>query len=299
MKKLVTHNSRFHADDIFATAVLALILEKSGETFTVTRTRDEELVKNGDYVYDVGGIYDEATNRFDHHQPGGAGKRDNGIEYASIGLVWKKFGVELSGSPKAAEIIEMRLVAPIDAGDNGIELFKSNIEDVAPYTIQSVFKDFMPSLENASEESLYSAFMDCVELAKKILEKEIMHTKEIIKAEDVVSLAYESATDKRVIVLDERTQWEGFISKFPEPLFVVFPRLDGSWGAHAVAKDISTFDRRKDFPSAWAGLLNEDLQKVSGIADATFCHRALFMAVAKSKEGAIKLAQIAVESKEQ
>jgi len=49
-------------------------------------------------------------------------------------------------------------------------------------------------------------------------------------------------------------------------------------------------------PSAWAGLRDAELQKVSGVEDAVFCHRALFTAVARSKEGAIKLAQIALQS---
>ena len=76
-KKLITHNGSFHADDIFACATLSLMLEKAGEKFEVIRTRDEEIIKTGDYVFDVGGIYDENLNRFDHHQTGGAGIRGN------------------------------------------------------------------------------------------------------------------------------------------------------------------------------------------------------------------------------
>jgi len=53
---------------------------------------------------------------------------------------------------------------------------------------------------------------------------------------------------------------------------------------------------RKNFPKLWAGLRDEELQNVTGVPDAIFCHRGLFLAIAKSKEGAIKLAQIAVES---
>lgn len=36
-------------------------------------------------VVDIGGVYDLETNHFDHHQIGGAGKRENGIPYAAIG----------------------------------------------------------------------------------------------------------------------------------------------------------------------------------------------------------------------
>jgi uncharacterized UPF0160 family protein len=40
--------------------------------------------------------------------------------------------------------------------------------------------------------------------------------------------------------------------------------------------------------------MNEELAQVTGVADAVFCHNKLFMAVAKSKEGAIKLAELAL-----
>src|SRR3989344_9093627 len=122
-KKLVTHNGSFHADDVFAAAVLSIYLEKRRETFEIIRTRDEEIIKTGDYVFDVGGIYDADKNRFDHHQKDGAGKRDNNIEYSSFGLVWKKFGKELcNGFEKAIKSIDNRLIAPIDAADNGFDL---------------------------------------------------------------------------------------------------------------------------------------------------------------------------------
>ena len=64
----------------------------------------------------------------------------------------------------------------------------------------------------------------------------------------------------------------------------------------AVRNDPKTFVNRKDFPKAWAGFGMKNCENITGVSDAVFCHRGLFIAVAKSKEGAIKLAQIAVES---
>ena len=58
-KAIVTHNGSFHADDIFACATLALYLEKKKTPYTITRTRDENIMNASDYVVDVGGIYDE------------------------------------------------------------------------------------------------------------------------------------------------------------------------------------------------------------------------------------------------
>jgi uncharacterized UPF0160 family protein len=103
--KVISHGSGFHTDDIFAVATILLVLGEKDDV-SVIRTRDMEIIKTGDYVVDVGGVHDESTNRFDHHQFGGAGKRENGIPYASFGLVWNKFGKDLVGSEDGANRID-------------------------------------------------------------------------------------------------------------------------------------------------------------------------------------------------
>jgi len=297
-KKLVTHDGSFHTDDIFAAASLSIYLGNLGETFAIIRTRDEKIINIGDYVFDVGGIYDSNLNRFDHHQTGGAGKHDNGIDYSSFGLVWKKFGLELCGSQKAFDLIDKKLVAPIDAGDNGLDLVTNKYE-VSPYFIQNAFSSMRPTWreENLTNDEM---FLKCVGMAKEILSREIIQAKDEILAEDLVILIYKNTPDKRIIILDKHYPFENTLNNFPEPLFVICPRKnsegDETWGVKAVREDPKTFKNRKNFPSGWAGLRDEELQNVTGVSDAVFCHRALFLAVAKSKEGAIKLAQIAVES---
>jgi uncharacterized UPF0160 family protein len=295
IKKLITHDGSFHADDIFATATLSILLEKKGEVFEVVRTRDDAVIKSGDYVFDVGGIYDEDTNRFDHHQPGGAGKRENSIEYSSVGLVWKKFGLELCGSKKVADLIDKKLISPIDAGDNGIDLFDTKGE-ITPYLLQNVFFSMHPTWKE-DENIKNEMFFKCVEMAKLILSREIVQARDMVFAEEALINIYNNTEDKRIIVLDENYPFEFVLHDFPEPVFVVYPRkTDKSWGVKVVKSDPKTFSSRKDLPSAWGGLQNEELVKVTGVPDALFCHRALFLCAARSKEGAIKLAQIALQS---
>jgi uncharacterized UPF0160 family protein len=84
--KIVTHSSEFHADDVLAVAVVCLYLDKKGANYEIIRSREKDLINKGDYVLDVGGVYDISKNRFDHHQIGGAGVRENGIPYAAFGL---------------------------------------------------------------------------------------------------------------------------------------------------------------------------------------------------------------------
>ena len=141
-------------------------------------------------------------------------------------------------------------------------------------------------------------FLKCVAIAKEILMREIIQAKDGVLAEEIIIATYEKTVDKRIIVLDKNYSFEYSLNNFPEPLFIISPNrtIKDKWSVRAVRKDPKTFVNKKDFPKLWAGLRDEELQKISGVPDAVFCHRALFMAVAKSKEGAIKLAQIAIES---
>ncbi len=63
---IATHNGKFHADEVFAISLLRR-LERFAEA-EIIRTRDTELLKTADVVVDVGGQYDPATDRYDHHQ---------------------------------------------------------------------------------------------------------------------------------------------------------------------------------------------------------------------------------------
>jgi uncharacterized UPF0160 family protein len=293
-KTLVTHNGSFHTDDVFAAAALSLLLEKQGDSFEIIRTRDEDIIKKGDFVFDVGGTYDESKNRFDHHQASGAGEHENKIPYSSFGLIWKSYGETISGSTRARDIINKKLVQPVDAFDNGVALTEKKY-DAIPYLIQNVFFAMSPTwLEG--EEKLDQFFFQSVSVAKEILKREIIWTNDALLAEEKVLEYYKKTEDKRIITFDQKYPFQEFLHPFPEPIFVVYPRKQGLWGVKAVQRDLRSFNNRKNLPVSWAGLREEELQKITGVSDAVFCHRGLFMAVAKSREGAIKLAQIALES---
>lgn len=296
-KKLITHDGSFHADDVFAAAALSLMFEGENQSFEIIRTRDEKEVEAGDYVFDIGGIYDSENNKFDHHQPGGAGKRENGIEYSSLGLVWKKFGKEICGSEKIAEMVDNKLVAPIDADDNGFDLVEKKHE-IFPYLVQDVLSIFKPtSLEDMDKDK---QFKKALVWAKEILNREIKKANDQIEIAKIIQNFYKNSNDKKLVVIDEpevsRYEIWDALQDFSEPLFVVYGVEENEWRVVAMRSDYNTFKNRKDFPKAWAGLRNEELQKVSGVSDATFCHNSLFLVGAKSKEGAVKLAQIALET---
>ena len=89
---IAVHDGVFHADDVFAVAILKII----NEDIEIIRTRDDEVLATADMRLDVGGRYNPETGDYDHHLVQGAGERKNGIPYASCGLIWKHFGMQIA-----------------------------------------------------------------------------------------------------------------------------------------------------------------------------------------------------------
>ncbi|MEK7531894.1 MAG: MYG1 family protein [Patescibacteria group bacterium] len=306
MKKVVTHSGNFHTDELLAVAILRLTFP---EPFEIIRSREVEVIQSGDFAIDVGGIYDPPHGRFDHHQEGGAGKRKNGILYSSFSLVWKEFGgkaIKALAKKHSVEIsedqtqdiwnsIDEHLGAPIDAHDVGMETVSPVFDGVYPYLAHNVFSAFHPTW--IEEKTYDEAFIEALQVAIKTLSGEIVHRLAEKKAEEEVLSVYEKAEDKRLIILEKKFPWKGILSRFPEPLFVVEPDLTPSlWKVGAVRDDRHSFKNRKSFPLTWAGKNGEEFKNLTGVFGAVFCHNARFVAIAKSKEGAIALARLAVDS---
>ncbi|HAE36494.1 MAG: hypothetical protein UR85_C0007G0003 [Candidatus Nomurabacteria bacterium GW2011_GWF2_35_66] len=286
-KICVTHNGSFHADDLFATAALSIL---NNGNIKIVRTRDEKWFEKGDYVYDVGGIYDPVVDKFDHHQEGGAGNRENGMPYSSFGLIWKKYGEEVCGSKEVAQKIDTKLVQSIDAFDNGINLFDVKGE-VGPYIIQSIFFNFRPSWKEKQDYD--SCFIKLIPFVVEILKREIINTRDEFEAESIVRKAYNEAEDKRVIIFNGNYPWFETINEYSEPLYIISRKGD-LWRAEAVRKEKNNFANRKPFPEEWAGKRDDVMAQASGVPDAIFCHNGRYLVVAKSKEGIMELVKKAL-----
>jgi uncharacterized UPF0160 family protein len=291
--RVATHPGNFHADDVFAIAVLGLV----HGPLNVVRTRDEAVQDAADLRVDVGGRSDPATGDFDHHQKGGAGERPNGIRYASLGLVWHAHGEELAGGPEAAAAIDERLVQGVDANDTGQTIAQSLVDDIRPMSVSGVVAAMNPvwdeELDPAEEDA---RFADAVALATRILERELAGAAAFARAQQLVRDAIGRATDPRIVELDRNMPWrETVVTQAPEALYVMYPKSDG-WGMQAVPQELGTFANRRDLPAAWAGLSGDELAAVSGVADAVFCHTARFYVSAGSREGITELARRALET---
>jgi uncharacterized UPF0160 family protein len=284
---IATHNGNFHADDVFSIAALKNIFS----SFTLVRTRDHEIINKADIVIDVGGEYDADAGRFDHHQRGGAGQRENGIPYSSFGLVWQKYGLEIcQGNQAVANSVDAGLVSVIDAIDCG------HVEGVAQgISLSHTISMFNPTWQE--DNDFDSCFDEAVIFASRVLTRFIASANGGISAKEIVSRAVESAVDPRVIVLEKYTPWKRTVHALStEALFMVFPSPSGQWRIQAVPVELGSFEDRKSLPKAWAGLSDLALKEVTGIDDAMFCHNGLFIAGAESFEGTMKMASMALQN---
>ncbi len=285
-KTIVTHNGNFHADDVFSIAALKSIFP----SFKLIRTRDAELIAKADIVLDVGGVYDPDTERFDHHQRGGAGERENGIPYSSFGLIWQKYGLGICrGNQDIANSVDKGLVSNIDAIDCG------HVEGVIKgITLSQTISMFNPTWQEDSDFD--TCFDEAVDFASRVLTRFIASANGGISAKAIVAKAIDNAEDPRVIVLEKYTPWKRTVHALSEEaLYVVYPSPSGHWRIQTVPVELGSFEDRKSLPKPWSGLSDKELQEVTGIDDAMFCHNGLFIAGAESFESTMKMAAIALK----
>lgn len=301
--KLITHDRVAHADDAMAAGILRMAY---GDV-EVLRTRDpiilkEEAGKPDTFFLDVGGRYDPALRLFDHHQPKGAGFRNEAASewpFATAGLVWKHYGKDavraLQPSLPDADVAEVvkhiddTLMKYIDAVDCGVRLKTSGPSLSA----------IIGSFNTAWYEEGADVFPLVMELSQVILSNFIKRYVGKVLARDKVRQA-PAELDGRVLVLDGCYPWVTVVAEErPDVMFVVYPVGDSAvvqWQLRAaVHADLSP---RIKMPMSWAGLERNQLSRVSGEFGAVFCHRSRHLAGAQSLDGALNLAATALREQE-
>lgn len=289
----VTHAGKFHADEVFGT----ILLEKIFKNVKLIRLPEVDNIDLKDkIVYDIGG------GEFDHHQLGGNGQRESGIKYAAFGLLWRKYGKEYLESIQASNIedcfrlFDKNFVQFVDAGDNGqIKYENINIKLV---TLSDIIEGFNPNWNE--EVDTDKKFIEALAIARIIFDNKIESTISKCLAKEFVEDAIEKS-ENGIMMLDKYMPYQEFIlesknKKANDILYVIFKSNRRGYTIRAVTKELGSFESRKKLPKEWAGLRNEDLQKVTGVKTATFCHNACFICVADELDDAIKLAKLAVES---
>lgn len=305
--RLVTHNGRFHADDVASYAILDIIFPNN----VLHRTRDVGIIESADIVFDVGG------GQFDHHMSDKK-YRACGLPYASVGLIWEEFGrdfvrqISLNKFNEIGYVItdddveymfksfDTDFVKPLDAGDNGVDCVDVIVAE--PYSVYDIVNSFnMPHLfvdDSEVSEIEFEQFKKASEMLKGMVRNYFINLMAEVVGNGVVREAFENRVDPRYVELNENVDWENELRRLDvdeEVLYVIYryESLD-EYRIQVVRKYENRFEARKDLPAEWGGLRDGDLAEMTGVEDAVFCHTGLFLGVTRTREGIFKLLEIAL-----
>ncbi len=254
-----THAGKFHADDVFSTALLQIL----NPNFTVERGFTVPEGFDG-IVYDVG------FGQFDHHEEPRE-TRPNGVPYAAFGLLWREFGVGLVGANQA-RLMDENFIQPLDLNDNTGE------QD----SLCDAIGSFNPLWDSA--ESVDACFAKAVVLAKDLLQKRIEAARAVTRADAAVKAAY-AASAHGIVVLDAYLPWKNGLYR-TDAVFVVYPSARGGYSAQC-CNDHKTKRSKLPFPQSWAGQSPAVIAAKSGMQGISFCHPSRFLITADSKETAV------------
>ena len=308
-KTVITHNGLFHADETFGTAFLSLLL---GSEVRVVRTRNPAQIEQAYVALDVGGVYDNAKLRYDHHQRDFLDVHEGtSIKLAACGLIWRHFGtclitklhpeLDIEQVKSLWQSVDEAICRPVDLQDNGQGTFKVDGAEAQALTVSMMVVAF-------NQQDIYSpaqdeAFMRVVEILKEyilnFLRSEANKLQLLKEAEEAVKAQLGS----RVLVLDKFLPYREAVLKANAEGgqfdLVTYP-ANGQWNIQTVPVDDSTenfYSQRVSLPQRLWGLTGPDASKESlGGSALVFCHKTGFLAAVKADtaEAARKAAEAVI-----
>lgn len=277
LKSCGVHDGTFHADEVTACALLLLFgcIEKN----QIVRTRDLKILESCEYVCDVGGIYDPKQKRFDHHQADYQG------DLSSAGMVWKYLYEKGAVDEATYDYFNRSLIWGVDAHDNG----RATLE-VGVCTFSHVITNFVPAVYDAPDEEQTAAFFAALDFAHGHVTRLLERYRYTESCKELVIEAMQSKG--KYLIFEKAIPWmDVFFDRGGEKhpaQYLVMPS-GNHWKVRGIPP--TSHDRmkvRRPLPEAWAGLMGDELKKVSGIEGAIFCHKGRFISVWETKEAAMK-----------
>lgn len=289
--KVGVHNGVFHADDVLCVAMLRTIY--GTENVSVIRSRNPQALAACDYVLDVGGqdLVTPERVSFDHH--GGeapATVRENGVKSAACGKLadWL-----FAGQPWLPQLHAV-LLDGVEAVDNGQDPIQLGLR---PSPIDFV-RFFVPQWDEA--ESMDEAFGRAVEAVQAVFERILQGFFSKAAAAARVEAALAEAKDG-VVTLPCFLPWQEGVVAYNQDhpadqvRLVVYPAMGGRFNVQTVPVALGKFGALVDLPESWAGKQGGELEAVTGIPGAVFCHMGRFMASFETLEGAQEAARKALK----
>lgn len=276
-RSLGTHDGTFHADEVTASALLLLfdLIDKE----KIVRTRDVKILDQCEYVCDVGGVYDPKRKRFDHHQADYQGTM------SSAGMVWKYLKDTKVIDKKVYDYFNHALIQGVDAHDIGVVPPMQGI-----CTFSNLISNFVPIAYDSPSDVQTGAFFQAVDFAHGHLKRLLERFYYIQGCRDKV--LSEMKKNGKALIFEEAMPWIDLFfehggEKHPAE-FIIMPS-GVHWKLRGIPPNgVERMKVRRPLPEKWAGLMEADLKKVTGIKGAIFCHKGRFISVWETKEDALK-----------
>ncbi len=271
-----THDGTFHADEVTACALLEFFNLIDHDKIKRTRSADE--LRLCEYVCDVGGLYEPSMKRFDHHQADYKGP------LSSAGMILEYLKQTNVLKHKEFDFFNNSLIRGVDAHDNG-----KDPQIPGFCTFSQVISNFTPIHYDAPPEMQDAAFLEAVSFAKGHISR-LWHRYQYNQScRETVEQAMADFRD--CLIFEKSIPWmDAFFDldgdRHPAR-FVIMPS-GKCWKLRGIPPSSDEKMKvRQPLPEDWAGLLDEELQKVSGIPGALFCHKGRFISVWKTKDDAL------------
>lgn len=329
-KVIGTHSGTFQADEAMGVWMLRQIA--AYRNARVVRSRDTEVLAKLDIVIDVGGDYDHATLRYDHHQRGYDERFDEGkdgtkegrcTKLSASGLVYRHYGKQViqayypeisdSALTLAFGKIYDSLLEALDAIDTGVEMVPEGVEKVYSDStgLSRRVSRFNPRWNEVGPAGETPDPDERFELASAACGEDFVAVMTQVVESDIPARVFvEKALLKRqeidksgeILVLESGgLPWRNHLYDLEkehavEPLikFVLYTDQGGMWRVQAVTVEGRGFENRLSLPEEWRGVRDEKLESVTKIPGSRFVHAAGFIGGNSNYEGALKMAQVAL-----
>ncbi|KRT84162.1 hypothetical protein AMK59_134, partial [Oryctes borbonicus] len=330
LKRIGTHNGVFHCDEALACYMIKQLPHY--EDAEIIRTRDQNILNTCDIVVDVGGEYDVERQRFDHHQRGFEETfstvlpntaRNKTIKLSSAGLIYVHYGMEVITSVlkkidytpttdclKAIFLaVYEGFVEELDAIDNGIPMISDGLPRYRINTHLSArvhrLNPEWNSINQESADELFQKAMNLVggEFADRVIETATVWwpAREIVKSAILKRKGFHSSGE--IVKLNDRCPWKNHLVALENELgisgeikFIIFHDSSDTWRIQGIPIQPDSFICRVFLHKDWRGARDEQLQKISGIDGAIFCHSTGFIGGNSTLEGALKMATKSLEA---
>lgn len=320
VKQICTHSGSFHADEALAVYMLRLLPQWKDSK--LVRSRNPEDWEASDIVVDVGGKYDGGVKFFDHHQRGfeETFNQKYKTKLSSAGLVYKHFGEDIIkelGPELTKEQVELiydkvykQFVESLDANDNGINQYDSEVEprfSAKAITLPGIISGFNPDWNaDCSAATFDSQFLKASEYIGTVFFDLVNgYIKSWLPAKNLVIEAVQNRFDVdpsgKIIEFTQFCPWKEHLFQVEKDEnivgtieFVIFSDSSNSFRVSTVPVTSQSFAFRKGLPEPLRGLRDEELSEKSGVPECVFIHAAGFIGGAKTRESALKLAQMSL-----